>query len=182
MGDIRQFMVSPGRPQLPARNRRIVTSDESDDQHRRIRPRENPPVAIIPPVVNVDETSDDMYVMLPQAPLAPVQVGNQERTGHQQSPRNQQSRTPRRLTPQRNPRTPTPSRRNRNQIIAEAEEATSEPVESTSPDESEVDAADLYRAAVMGVRNRPNALRQVSFDVFIMCVRCLTFTISTDTR
>ena len=161
MGDIRQFMTSPGRPQLPARNRRIVDSDESDDHHRRARPRENPPAVIVHPVVNVDESSDDMYMLLPQAPVAPVQMRTPERVGHQQSPQTQQPRSSRRVTPQPNPRTSTPLRRNRIQMIAEAEEASSEPVESTTPDESEVDAADLYRAAVMGVRNRPNALQQV---------------------
>ena len=65
MSDIRQFMVSPGRPQLPARNRRVVDSDESDDQQRQVRPRDNPPV-IVHPVVNVDDSSDDMCVQRPQ--------------------------------------------------------------------------------------------------------------------
>ena len=161
MSDIRQFMVSPGRPQQPARNRRIVDSDESEDQHRRVRPRENAPAAIVQPVVNVVDSSDDMYVPLPPAPVAPVQVRTPDRAGHLPSPQHQQPRTPRRVTPQRNSRAPTSSRRNRNQLIAEAEEASSEVVESTTPDESEVDAADLYRSAVMGVRNRPNAMQQV---------------------
>lgn len=166
MSDIRQFMVSPGRPQQPARNRRIVDSDESEDQHRRVRPRENAPAVIVQPVVNVADSSDDMYVPLPPAPVAPVQIRTPDRAGDLPSPRHQQPRTPRRVTPQRNSRAPTSSRRNRNQLIAEAEEASSEVVESTTPDESEVDAADLYRSAVMGVRNRPNAMQQVQ-----CCVR-----------
>jgi hypothetical protein len=174
MSDIRQFMVSPGRSQLPARNRRVVDSDESDDQQRRVRPRDNPPV-IVHPVVNVDDSSDDMYVQRPQAPVAPVQNRTPERVEHHQSQPVQQPRTPRRISTQphvTHPRTPTPSRRNRNQIIAEAEEASTE-AESTTPDESEPDAAELYRAAVMGVRNRPNALQQVR--MFILHVHCSRF-------
>ncbi len=45
---------------------------------------------------------------------------------------------------------------------AEAESTSEEESAGLTADESDQNAADLYRAAILGVRNRPNAAHQVS--------------------
>lgn len=66
-----------------------------------------------------------------------------------------------------------PVRRSRSCFEAEAEEVDDES-ESSSVDESDEDAVDLYRSAIMGVRNRPNALQQVRAST-TPCAACALF-------
>jgi hypothetical protein len=67
--------------------------------------------------------------------------------------------------PRRRRRQETPQgQRNRPPPLREAEAESTSEEESAglTADESDPNAADLYRAAILGVRNRPNAAQQVS--------------------
>ena len=67
-----------------------------------------------------------------------------------------------------------PSRRTRQRLCeVEAEEVDCADDDS-SADESDDDAADLYRSAMLGVRNRPNALHQVRAST-TPCAACAHF-------
>ena len=73
----------------------------------------------------------------------------------------------------RTPRRMRTSRRIRSCCEGEAEEDTAD-TDSASADESDDDAVDLYRSAIAGVRNRPNALQAVRFST-IRCPNCKLF-------
>jgi hypothetical protein len=73
----------------------------------------------------------------------------------------------------RTPRRMRTSRRIRSCCEGEAEEDTAD-TDSASADESDDDAVDLYRSAIAGVRNRPNALQAVRFST-IKCPNCKLF-------
>jgi hypothetical protein len=91
------------------------------------------------------------------------ELQNQERQRQQPLP---SQRRRRHNAPRRQDQPPAQRRcnnRSRGQALLGEAESTSESESSAlSADESDKDAADLYRNAILGVRNRPNAVRQVS--------------------
>lgn len=81
---------------------------------------------------------------------------------HQSSAQKQRQSSPRsqrQSTPQRQRQSSPPRQRRR--YDAEAESTSEEDDSQQSADESDQNAAELYRAAIMGVRNRPIAAQQV---------------------
>lgn len=113
------------------------------------------------------DSSDSMYIPARRPPSTqdPIEWYHrpQQRRQRRSSPNRQQRQQP--ATPQRHQQTAdrpqrhaTPQRDLR--VIAEAE-STSEEESDDSPDESNEDAAALYRSAILGVRNRPTAALQV---------------------
>jgi len=65
-------------------------------------------------------------------------------------------------------------RSGRKQICAPEAEEGSDDDSGDSADESDENAGDLYRSAMLGVRNRPNALHQVRAATS-PCASCATF-------
>ena len=76
----------------------------------------------------------------------------------QPAPLGQRRTSPQQQLLARRQRRGTPQRQLRH---AEAESTSEEESTGLSADESDQNAADLYRAAILGVRNRPNAAQQV---------------------
>jgi hypothetical protein len=81
------------------------------------------------------------------------------------------------LTPSRR-RRPSPQQqqpaRRQHRRHAEAESTSEEESSGLSADESDPNAADLYRAAILGVRNRPSAVQQLRTDT-MPCPVCAKF-------
>jgi len=174
--DIREF-ITPPRVQ---RSRRIVESDSSDDQNQGLQGGQaaqehthhdvaNDENADPEPIqISDSDSSDSMYV----ARQEPERV-LEDRNGRaaplplhrRQSP--QQQLPVRRQRQSRQQHQPLPPSRRRNhqtrdeQLLGEASSTSASESSAMSADESDEDAADLYRSAIMGVRNRPNAVRQV---------------------
>ena len=183
-GDIRSW-ISPQRmtpPQqatpspLQQRRRRIIESDDSNEDHpaslqpiaARIfqqpqilpPPQEDPLPAAQAPVIELSDNSesDDMYIPLPQH--ARQQVAPPERTAQ----RGRQRVTPpdsvpegrRRVTVRASP--PVNNGRNlRRRFAVEAEESELEDDDSSECIESDTNARQLYREAILGVRNARNS-------------------------
>lgn len=106
------------------------------------------------------DSSDDMYIMgTVQRQQSSRQVPTPERrsatrsTVEREAEGQQSSRQ--KLTPQRKSAT-------RSTIEGEAEES---PVatDASTPDESDENAADMYRSSILGIRNRTNAMQQVKY-------------------
>lgn len=132
-----------------------------------------------------DESSDSMYVAAVTRPRdTALEQHNEENVPPPQSrnvrPRNEMQNTvqshqrQRQQTPQRQRQIASrqqqhtlPQLRRRNHrseqtLIGEAISTSQSETSALSADESDENAADLYRSAILGVRNRPNAVRQVS--------------------
>jgi hypothetical protein len=180
--DIREF-VSP----TPSRRRRIIESSSSDDQNRELQAGhqadEQPPHPHPAPnnenehpepihISSSDESSDSMYVARPQP--AEILQDRNGRTASQSQRRQatpserhtspqQQRQTRRRRPPSQQQGLNASSRRPR--FDADAESTSEEESSGLSADESDPNAAELYRAAMLSVRNRPNAVQQVSAAV-----------------
>lgn len=167
-GDIRAFMSPP--PSLQ-RRRRIIESSSSDEQNAEPqaghqddaqpqlqRPNatndENAPPAPIQISDSDSESSDSMYIARPQP------AGSVREPSRRPAPQRQLRSTPPRQ--RRRQETPQRSQNVRRLREAEAESTSAEESAGLSADESDPNAADLYRAAILGVRNRPNAAQQVS--------------------
>ena len=184
-------------PQQPrARNRRVIYSDSSEEQQSRHRPRteepspargpaaavqlpavlapaQQPPITVVVTVAT-DDSDDSMYIPLnrgqQQAPAqrAPPAVANTRSTPARKPqstpPKTQQ---PRRPTPERQ-RVPAARR-----LLGEAEEVSDEEI-STTPDESDDNAAALYRDAILGVRHRHLAMNQMRSET-TPCATCAKF-------
>jgi hypothetical protein len=116
------------------------------------------------------ESSDSMYVARPQQAeilqdrngRPALQTQRRQASPTQLHPSPQQQRPARRRRPltQQRPGLNASSRRQR--LDAEAESTSEEETSGLSADESDTNAAELYRSAMLGVRNRPNAVKQVS--------------------
>ena len=146
------------------RRRIIITSSsnsEDDGNDAQALVQDGDAVAeAMEPAIGISD-SDDMYVsgIVPRnarrqraAPIPITTHVAEPRRSHRSSGNTQQVR------PQLHRRQP--SRNTGNRWQAEAEECSDED-DDGSADESDPDAADLYRSAIMGVRNRPAALLQV---------------------
>ena len=171
--DIRDF-ISP--PPSQKRRRRIIESSSSDEQnldlqaghHADAQPQLPPHVAANnenehPEPIQIDsgsESSDSMYVARSQQAVA-LQERNIRaiaQSRQQPAPLGQRRTSPQQQQSARRQRRGTPQRQHRH---AEAESTSEEESTGLSADESDQNAADLYRAAILGVRNRPNAAQQV---------------------
>jgi hypothetical protein len=171
--DIRGFM-SPART---PRNRRIIESDSSEEidlggaaaqPNRQLRPHLPTPAAQRdenqpPHTIEIDsdsESSDSMYV--PPRSRARVENAQEDRNGRelQLAPQRHRKIPQRRLrTPQRQLHQERSTHQRR--LLGEAESTSDEASTGLTADESDQNAADLYRSAIMGVRNRPIAAHQV---------------------
>ena len=178
---IRKYLSPPTTPVQPrVRNRRIIESDSSEDPPPAQRPRSDPPqLAQLPPVAEApaaearpaspilipSESDDSMYVPVRWERPANAQTGT--------TPQRHAAASSTRATSQR--RTATSRQRELAARICdcEAEEVPDE-ASSSAPDESDGNAAELYRAAMLGVRNRPNAMRQLRSDS-VPCATCAKF-------
>ena len=181
--DIRSWM-SPQRttpPQqatpspLQQRRRRIIESDSSDDNiPEPLQPNDAghmqdppilppPPAAPFPalhaPVIEVidDSESDDMYIPLPQhtrqqnaLPERQAQPGRQRPSPHP-VPVSRRRASARAAPPANN------VRNQRRRIAGEAEETDQEDDDSSECIESDTNAQQLYREAILGVRNARNS-------------------------
>ena len=181
--DIRAFMSPPPASPGLQRRRRIVESSSSDEQNPAIQaghqadvqpqlpPQNNPnnendPPAPILIADSDDESSDSMFV------ARPAQAVVLQERNLRGLPQRQHNLTPsrqRRPSPQQQQ----PARRQRRRH-AEAESTSEEESSGLSADESDQNAADLYRAAILGVRNRPSAAQQLRTDT-IPCPVCAKF-------
>ena len=199
--DIRSWM-SPQRttpPQqatpspLQQRRRRIIESDSSDDNiPEPLQPNDAghmpdppiqppPPAAPIPalhaPVIEVidDSESDDMYIPLPQHIIQ--QVVSSERPGQ---PGRQRISPPepvpagRRRAPARAAPPANDGRNVRRRIAAEAEESELEDDDSSECIESDTNAQEQYRSAILGIRNARNARAQMRANT-TFCPHCALF-------
>ena len=184
--DIRNFMTPPPRP---PRNRRIIESDSSEEldlgggaaqaqeQQRQQSPRTltnalaiHEPRAEEQSTIVISDSSDSMYVPANRYRNRPQQSPDRNPNTHVSRPSPNQRNT--RSTPQRQPHTTaqhqqqrTPQRArtmHRQSLIGEAEESTAVDDSEADADESDEDAVALYRSAILGVRNRPNARQQVN--------------------
>ena len=178
--DIRDFVSPP-----PSRRRRIIESNSSDEQneefqagHQADAQSQHPHPAPNnenehPDPIHIssgDESSDSMYVARPE-PADFLQDRNgrpvSQRQRRQASPTQrhlsiQQQRPARRRRPVTQQRPGLNASSRRQCLDAEAESTSEEETAGLSADESDTNAAELYRAAMLGVRNRPNAVQQVS--------------------
>ena len=178
MSDIRRFMTSPrshgqpspqasALPDIRRRNRIIHDTDSSSGEeipYVRQRVQEPSPVgprhdadqerAVIVATTD-DEDDDDEIFIIPRRAQTPHQAVVEPR----EQPQPVQPVRPRRTT-RRSPEHRAPPSRNRSRFAEEAEESDRE-TDHNSADESNEDAAALYRSAMLGVRNRPNAMHQV---------------------
>ncbi len=172
MTPLQQATPSP----LQQRRRRIIESDDSDAEllpaplghnvARSIEEPENPlppqadhPPAAQAPVIEIieDSESDDMYIPLPQhrrqqdaPPERQAHPGRQRPSPPNPVPEGRR-RVPARAAP------PSNNVRNvRRRIVAEAEESEQEDDDSSECIESDTDAQQLYREAILGVRNARN--------------------------
>ena len=174
--DIREYVTPP----RPLRNRRIIESDSSEERDLGGAaaqpvplPLHAPPRQTQPPAAQRDqiqqpqtieiasdsESSDSMYV--PASSRARVENTLQDRNGRQPTPNRQ-----REPTQQRQQRTPQRRRRQgrtpaHQRLLDEAESTSEEESSGMTADESDQNAAELYRSAMLGVRNRPCAAQQV---------------------
>jgi hypothetical protein len=140
--------------------------------------------------ISDSDSSDSMYIPQMRSRTAEAPRDHQHEDQHQRilTPQRQRQSTPQRQRPptprQQNQTTP-PSQRQRqpssrrqsqrtpqhqrqlsaqdqrNRLTGEAESTSEDESDQLSADESCDDAAALYRSAIMGVRNRPNATQQV---------------------
>ena len=194
-------VIAHSTPQrIPERNRIITDAVESDHAHELHQPDTLPVQAGQATVHNVvqvaDDASedDDIWVAPIERPtdsdraLAPnaapadhirAPLRRNPTRSAQQSVGGRALSTPNAPVVDRNSVSRTdrdrsqPVRRARSCYEAEAEEVDDE-AESSSVDESDDDAVDLYRSAIMGVRNRPNALQQVRAST-TPCAACALF-------
>lgn len=184
--DIREFVSPPS-----SRRRRIIESSSSDDQNQELQaghqadeqPQHPHPAPNNenehPEPIHIsssDESSDSMFVARPQ-PAEILQDRNGRTASQTASQRQRRQATPseRHTSPQQQ----RPERRRRPQsqqqglnassrrprFDADAESTSEEESSGLSADESDPNAAELYRAAMLSVRNRPNAVQQVSAAV-----------------
>ena len=167
-------LQQPPVAEIPRRRRLIITSSSSGEdvgEHAARGHHRDDPAPAQEPLLPVEiSSSDDMYVLLNHESQKPAP--NRRRASSEHSPAAYAAATPRRSQRARaidnSPpnRVPRQSRQQRRTPISrryqgEAEE--DEDVEDDdSADESDQNAADLYRAAIMGVRNRPTAMMHVS--------------------
>ena len=173
--DIREF-ISP----LPSlqRRRRIIESSSSDEQNLDIQAGHQADAQFHLPLsdaannenehpepIQIDsdsESSDSMYVASVLQPAVAMQERNMRAAPQRQQqpiPPRQRRSTPQQQLPGRRQRRETTQRQLR--YCAEAESTSEEESTGLSADESDQNAADLYRAAILGVRNRPIAAQQV---------------------
>ena len=144
----------------PQRRRRIVQSDSDEEQQYTRRE----------PVASQDHNADSAArpAQNPQISENAIDVSSGDETTQQRpaAPAGDSSDdmyimgTVRRQQPAQ--RTPIPQQRSatRNTVVGEAEESCND-TDAATPDESDENAADLYRASILGVRNRTHALQQV---------------------
>lgn len=185
-GDIRLFL-SPargdpnGRPAVPAvvqniqqspvRRRRVVHDSDLDSDNGQAAPLQVPsPVnhnrngRVAAPhddhivVASSSEGDDDIWVRPQRAQLTPVRASVR---------RHQVTADRHREPPARNIR----ARRRLHEVEAEEVDVDTD---NESPDESDENAADLYRSAMLGVRNRPNAMHQTRTST-APCPACTHF-------
>jgi hypothetical protein len=144
----------------------------------------------IPQLIQIDDSDDDSSDSMYVAVIRPRDGAHNQNENaippqHQSQPRNvrmrnamqnaSQSQRQGRQTSQnqgpiapvlRQQPQPNPCRHTRHTnetpCIGEAESTSESESSALSADESSENAADLYRSAILGVRNRPNAVRQVS--------------------
>lgn len=183
-GDIRTWMSPPRNTPhqqatpspLQQRRRRIIESDDSDAELQAplghnaahiiaepeipLPPQEHPPPAAQAPVIELieDSESDDMYIPLPQhrtqqdaPPGRQAHPGRQRPSPPQPVPRQGRRQTPARAAPPANN-----DRNVRRRIVAEAVESSLEDDDSSECIESDTDAQQMYREAILGVRNARN--------------------------
>ena len=168
---LQQATASP----LQQRRRRIIESDDSDEElpapsqpnvahiieepENPLPPQADPPPAAQAPVIEVidDSESDDMYIPLPQhtrqqnvLPERQAQPGRQ-RPSPAPVP-NSRRRAPARAAPPANN-----DRNLRRRFAGEAEESEQEDDDSSECIESDTNAQQLYREAILGVRNARNS-------------------------
>lgn len=180
--DIRTWLspprMDPPQPATPSpmqqRRRRVIVTDDSDESEMQRIPSEAPrditspqvppspqaarPSAAPAPImehVDVSE-SDDMYIPLPHPSRHVVpseQPAHQERqrTAPPAPPSANRKRAPVRATPPSNN-----SRNTRRRLEAEAVESSLDDDDSSECVESDTNAQQLYREAILGVRNARN--------------------------
>ena len=144
----------------------LIQIDDSDDDSS-----DSMYVAVIRPRDEAQNQHNDENAIPPQQQSLPRNVRPRNAVQNAfQSHQRQGQHTPQRQGPiaplQRQQPQPNPRRKTRQtratSCIGEAESTSESESSAMSADESSENAADLYRSAILGVRNRPNAVRQVS--------------------
>jgi hypothetical protein len=147
---------------------------------------QNPNLILIDDSDDDSDSSDSMYIAASRprdevqdqhiepnaAPLQPQLRNVRQRrdvvNDAMPSPQRQRQQPPASLRRSAQHQQPLPSQHRHNRqsrassLIDEADSTSESESSALSADESDENAADLYRNAIMGVRNRPNAVRQVS--------------------
>ena len=143
----------------------LIQIDDSDDESS-----DSMYVAVIRPRDEAHNQHNDENAIPPQHQHQPRNVRPRNAMQNALQSQRQGRQTPQRQGPiapvQRQQPQPNPRRHTRHTIetpcIGEAESTSESESSALSADESSENAADLYRSAILGVRNRPNAVRQVS--------------------
>ena len=186
--DIRHYLSSPGNDQTPRRRRRIVTSDESDDQHRtqtempaeqqrtaNTRNALHEHVLQNQNIVQLSSDDDSMYIPLPR-PQPAAAAAEQPRQQQLQMSPIITTDTPRPARTSRTERSPHAAaapvalgghKRTRSQhlpstaFVGEAEESSSAGDQTSECAEDDTHGADLYRQAIASCRNATKARTQL---------------------
>jgi len=181
--DIRSWM-SPQRTPTPQqatpsplqqRRRRIIESDDSNEElPAPLRPNDarnneepdnplplqaNPQPAAQHPAIEVidDSESDDMYIPLPQHTRQQNALPERQAQPGRQRPSPNPVPVSRRQAPARAAPPANNVRNQRRRIAGEAEETDQEDDDSSECIESDTNAQQLYREAILGVRNARNS-------------------------
>ena len=130
-------------PRMRSRTAEAPRDHHHEDQHQRL--------TLLTPQRQRQSTPQ---VQRPPTPRQQIQTTPPSQRQRQPSTMRQSQRTPQR---QRQ----LSAQDQRNRLTGEAESTSEVESDQLSADESNEDAAALYRSAIMGVRNRPNATQQV---------------------
>ena len=166
--------AAAARPETP-----IMISDSEDSMYVPVRweqqpassPREIPGIADTTTASNrrAESTPSRASRLQPAPSPRAIPANAQTRT----TPQRRAATSPPRTSSQR--RTATSRQLELAARICDCEaEEVSEEGSSSAPDESDANAAELYRSAILGVRNRPNAMRQLRTDT-VPCATCAKF-------
>lgn len=166
---------TPNQQQHTPRRRRIIDSDDSaqENQHPSIQEAGDAPdrgggAAAVQrqDVVDLDSSSDDMYIPAAMQRRPDVRATPQQRAV---TPSAALPQSTRRRTPQ-----PIGSRRPRLQLEDEAVQSDHDDDDSSECVESDTNAQDLYRSSILSMRSARNARTQLRSET-APCAVCAKF-------
>jgi hypothetical protein len=152
--DANQNALSDARhndPAVPMSIRQNVPAP----QHQQLTPqRQGQPYAQTPPHLQQPSAQSTPQRQQPSAQTTPQRQQNSQQLQRQPSAQRQRQGAQRQQRPASPPR-------QRRRFTAQADSTSEEESSHESADESDDNAAAMYRSAILGVRNRPNAAQQV---------------------